>query len=219
MADISSLEVDLYGGKLKCKAAMNITSDNMPFKADASLQDVRIEKLKTDTKAKDKDISGAIAGNVSLTGYYAKPESITGGGSLSVKEGKLWELDLFKGLGSVIFTDDFANIVFNQGSCDFIVENKFIASENLLLVSNIANLKGPFKIGFDNSVEALFDVEVLDEMVPLTGTFRDVTTAIAGQAGKFGAIQVSGTLNDPKYKFKSPVIDLIKGITNTIFGR
>jgi hypothetical protein len=81
-------------------------------------------------------------------------------------------------------------------------------------------LFGPVKIGLaDNSIDATLEVNVIDEMVPLTGTFRDVTTAIVGQAGRFGVIRITGTMKEPKFKFKAAVADLIKGLTNTIFGK
>jgi hypothetical protein len=81
-------------------------------------------------------------------------------------------------------------------------------------------LLGPVKIGFiDESIDATLEVNVIDEMVPLTGTFKDVTTAIVGQAGKFGVIRITGTLKDPKFKFKTAVGEIIKSITNTIFGK
>jgi hypothetical protein len=74
---------------------------------------------------------------------------------------------------------------------------------------------------FDSSIDAQLNVEVLDENVPLTGTFKDITTAIVGKAGRFGVIKISGTLKEPKYKFKTAVAvtDIIKGLKDILLEK
>jgi hypothetical protein len=59
-------------------------------------------------------------------------------------------------------------------------------------------------------------VEVADENVPLKGNFKDVTTAIVGQAGRFGTIQISGTLKEPKYKFKPAVMKILDSLKDAL---
>nr|MBC8436277.1 hypothetical protein [Candidatus Omnitrophota bacterium] len=78
---------------------------------------------------------------------------------------------------------------------------------------------GSLKLGFDGSIDALLNVKILDEQVPLTGTFRDIATLIVGQGGRLGTIEVGGTLSKPEYKFKVSVVDIIKGIKETFFRR
>ena len=56
-------------------------------------------------------------------------------------------------------------------------------------------------------------------MVPLSGTLKDVTTAFMGQVGKFGVIKLSGTLQQPKYKFQPMVGNIVKGLTDIFFGK
>jgi len=55
--------------------------------------------------------------------------------------------------------------------------------------------------------------------VPLTGTFKDITTALLGRAEKFVGIRVTGKLNDAKYKFQPAVVDIIKGIADTFLKK
>ena len=85
-----------------------------------------------------------------------------------------------------------------------------------MLKSNMANLSGKVKIGFDSSLDASLNVDIIDELVPLTGTFKDVTTAVIGSSGKFATISITGTLKEPKYKFKPVVENIIKGLTDTL---
>jgi hypothetical protein len=191
----------------------------MPYWIEADIQGVKIEKLKLDTPVKDKDLAGTLQAHVKLNGFSNDISRLNGTGNILILDGKLWQLNLFQGLGSLLFAKDFANIVFNEGSCGFIVQDKYVFSDDLKLKSNITNLSGAVKIGFDSSIDASINVEVIDEMVPLSGTLKDITTAIIGQGGRFGVIKISGTLKQPKYKFKPAVSDIIKGLKNAIFGQ
>jgi hypothetical protein len=219
IGDISQMHLSLYDGMVDVSAKMNLTSPNLPYWISADVKGVKIEKLKLDTTAKEKDISGTITADVKVNGFSNDISKLSGTGRIFINEGKLWQLNLFKGLGSLLFAREFADIVFHQGSCTFFIQNKYIATDNLRLSSNITDLAGAVKIGFDKSIDASLNVEVLDEMVPLSGTFKDVTTAIIGKAGRFGVIKISGTLREPKYKFQPAIVDIITGIKDIILGK
>jgi len=38
--------------------------------------------------------------------------------------GKLWQLDLFRGIGAILFKRDFNSVIFKEGSCAFVVKDK-----------------------------------------------------------------------------------------------
>ena len=137
----------------------------------------------------------------------------------SILQGNLWEFNLLQGLGKIMFTKDLGNIKFSECTSNLLIKDKSVYTDNLKLKSNVCNFSGPLKIGFDGSLEGALDVEILSEMVPLSGTFKDITTAIAGGAGTFGLIKLSGTLKEPKYIFKPAVNNIIKGIADVIFGK
>lgn len=218
IADISLMRLSLYDGTADVAAKMNLSSQNIPYWVTLDMRDVRLEKLKMDTQAKQKDIAGILSSQVKINGFSNDLSRLSGTGKIFISEGKLWQLNLFKGLGSLIFAKDFANIVFSEGSCDILIKERFISSDNIILKSNIADMGGSARIGFDSSLDASLNVKILDEMAPLSGSFKDLTTAIMGQAGRFGMIKISGTLKEPKYKFKPAVVDIIKGLKNIILG-
>ncbi|MDP2940996.1 MAG: DUF3971 domain-containing protein, partial [Candidatus Omnitrophota bacterium] len=217
MAEIPSLRMSLYDGIVSAAAKMNLNSGNLPYWLQLDMQGVKIEKLKMDTAAKNKDISGLISGQAKLNGFSDDFSKLSGAGRILVSHGRLWELNLFQGLGAFLFASDYASIVFEEASCVFNVADKAISTDNLRMQSNITELNGPVKIGFDGSVDASLDVVILTESIPLKGTFKDVTTAIIGGAGRFGIIKISGTLKEPKFKFKPAVADIIKSIKNIFF--
>ncbi len=216
IVDIPFLNFSFYSGTVNLSGRSNIKAENLPFWLNLSMKEVNIQELKADTPVKDKDIAGIVNGSTKLNGFLNDLSKIYGFGDLSITKGKLWELNIFKGLGKLLFSSDFANIVFHEGSCNFSVENKYIWTNDLMLKSNIAYLSGKVRIGFDNSVDAALNIDIIDEFVPLTGTAKDITTAIIGQSGKFATINITGTLSEPKYKFKPIVENIFKGIADTL---
>ena len=216
--DISLSPLPFYDGSFEATARMNLGSVNLPYWVGVNVAGVNIARLKQDTPARDSDISGILKGWFKINGSSNDLDKLTGAGEAMVSEGKLWELNLFKGLGELLFAKDFARVLFSEGYCGFSIQDRFIASDNLRLKSNLANLEGYFKIGFDGSLDGSLNVQVLEEGAPETGTMKDVATAIIGQAGRFGVIKVSGTLKEPKYKFKAAVNDIIKSLKNAILG-
>lgn len=220
IVNIPLYKMSLYDGIMQGGASINLSSENLPFWLSVSLQGIKIEKLKDDTPIKDKkDLAGVINGDIRLSGLANDKSKLSGAGKIMITEGRLWELNLFKGLGQILFAKDFAHIVFSEASCNFIVQDQSIASDNLKMTSLLAEVTGSAKVGFDSSINALLDVHVNDEYVPLTGTFKDVTTAIMGRAGRFGVIEIEGTLKEPKYKFKTDVGGIIGVLKDTILGR
>jgi hypothetical protein len=218
IAEISPMFISLYSGTIDTTAKLNLNSANLPYWVSLKVQGVDLEQLKMDTAFKNKTLGGTLQLESKLSGFSNDLSKLSGAGKVSITDGKLWELNLFQGLGKVLFARDFANIIFSEGACNFSVENKMISTDNLRLKSNMANLAGPVRIGFDGSLAATLDVEVLSDLVPLSGTLKDITTAIVGEAGSFGVIRLSGTLKEPKYKFQPAVTNLIKGLKNILMG-
>lgn len=217
--DIPFIRLSLYGGVLNAAFKSNLQSKNCPYWFNIVIQGVDINELKLDTPAKDKDVAGIIHGEFKASGFLGDIYNSEGAGTVSITKGKLWELDLFKGLGKLMFTQDFTNIVFYEGSCAFIMRDKYISTENLEMKSNMVNLSGPVKIGLDASINAVLNVDMVSELAPLTGTFKDVTKSILGQTNQFAVIKLSGTLKDPKYKFEAQVGNIIKGLTDIFFKK
>ncbi|MCM8796627.1 MAG: DUF748 domain-containing protein [Candidatus Omnitrophica bacterium] len=217
-AAINSLHMNMYSGSVDTYVKINFNSKDYPYLANIAVSGLKIEELKQDTPAKNKDISGIITLGARLSGFLSDISRTNGGGKIMIKDGRIWNIDLFKGLGSIIFTQDFANIVFSEGACTFTIAERHLFTEDLLLKSNITDLSGSLNIGFDGSLSGSLDVQIIDEMVPITGTFRDLTTAIVGRSGRFGTIKISGTLKEPKYKFQTAVMDILKSIKKTLFG-
>ncbi len=210
------LHMALYGGSFDASAKINLLSKELPYWAEINIQGLKLEELKLDTPMKDKELSGTLRAQAKINGFSDDLARLSGAGTFFIDQGNLWQINLFQGLGSILFTTDFTEILFHEGACDFIVKDKYFYTDNLKLRGSLADLKGVMEIGFDGSIDASLDVQVSDQ-APLTGTFRDVTTAIIGQARRFGEIKITGTLKEPQYDFEASVVDIIRGVKDTFF--
>ncbi|MBM3249424.1 MAG: hypothetical protein FJZ09_01065 [Candidatus Omnitrophica bacterium] len=217
LLEVPFLSFNFYDGKVQAQGKLGLGAEPS-FSLSADISGVRIEKLKNDTPIRDKDIAGLVNASFNAAGDARDFGASSGSGRVTITEGRLWQLNLFKGLGSFLFAKDFASIVFNEGFSDFIVADRSISTENLTLKSNICELTGPVRLGFDGAIDAVLDVHILDEMVPLTGTFKDIATAIVGKADKFAEIRISGTLKEPKYKFRTAVGNIIRSLKDVLLG-
>jgi hypothetical protein len=214
--DVQAMRLSLYDGIMEATANINLTAKDFPYLFNAYIEGVKIEKLKLDTPAKDKDIAGTLHVQTKLNGSLSDISQVSGEGKILITEGKLWQLNLLQGLGQLLFTPDFINIVFDKGYCDFIIKDKFILTDNLSLLSNLANLTGYAKIGFDSSLDASISIQMSNEILPKAAGMKDITSAILGQVGRVAVVKISGTLKQPKYKIQPAVMDVIKGLKDLL---
>ncbi len=220
IARVTNCNMAFYDGVIAASAALNLNAEQPVYHVDLSASGVRLEKLKMDTNSKTKEIAGIFSGQLKLNGRGNDLAQAEGSGSITIEQGKLGGLNLLKGLGSLLLSKDLGNIEFTGASCDFSIKDKFISSDDFKLTSSIVNLSGPLKIGLDHSLSGALDVEVLSEKIPMDGTFKDVATAIIGQGGgKFGLIKLGGTLEEPKYGFKTDVSNIIQGLANVFLKK
>ncbi|MCX5666434.1 MAG: DUF748 domain-containing protein [Candidatus Omnitrophica bacterium] len=200
---VKSMSSSFYGGTMWASGKIDWFSKDLPYSLTFNTKDVKLENLKKDTGFKDKDVTGDIKIYANITGLINDSSKLAGIGKISIVKGKLWQLDLFKGLGTLIFTSDFSDIIFTEGSCDFKIENKSFVTNDFSLKSNLLNLYGSAKIGFDRSINASLTSELTEEsMCP--GARKNIAAAI----GKSTFIDISGALSGPKYKVRLNVADL-----------
>jgi hypothetical protein len=217
LIDVPAAHFGLYNGNAELTLKANLNAAALPFRLNCDAQGIQFERLKLDTPMMDKDIAGIIALEAKINGFLQDFSKLSGVGQLSIREGRFWQLDLFKGLGVLLFSENFTNIVFSEGSCSFIIQDQSVFSDDIKLKSSLVDLGGKARIGFNGALDASLNVQV-SNLVPLTGTFKDITTAIIGQAERFGVIQIEGTLKQPKYKYKASVPDIIKSFKDAIFN-
>lgn len=209
---IKSLSSLFYGGSLFATGKIDWSAKALPYSLSMDVKDVKLEKLKDDTGFRDKDVSGSIKALANLTGTLKDVTRLSGTGRISIANGRLWQLNLFKGVGSIIFTSDFSDIVFTEGSCDVKVSNKGYVINNFTLKSDLLNLYGSGTIGFDDSIDAKLRPEVIESVMG-SGAQEAIAKAVSGNT----VIKITGTIAKPDVKTQANFADVVGGIADAIF--
>ncbi len=206
IGDIRRLHSFLYGGTIDAVGRIDLASEGLPYWFDTSIQGVRIEKLKQDTIFRDNDIAGAIEAKTKINGLFNDPSKLEGSGKIVISDGKLWQLNLFKGLGVLLFTSDFNEVIFSDGSCNFVIGDRAIFTDDLKLKSRLLELYGSVKIDFQKAIRALLKAEFTEESLK-SGVAKNIATV-----EKYSVIEIGGTLKEPKYKIKPDIGGIMEEI-------
>jgi len=211
--DILFMKSFFYGGSTAATGRIDWAAPDSPYRFDVEIDGIRVERFKADTSFKDKDIAGSVKLRAKLKGFLADAGRLSGEGKISVTDGKLWQLNLFQGLGVLLFTSDFNNIIFKEGRCDFTIADKAIYTDELTLKSELLDLYGPVRIGFDNSVSATLKAEFPEDVFE-----SNARTNIKAAIGKFTYIEVAGTLKEPKYRIRPDVQSMAESFAERLAG-
>lgn len=213
IGDIKRFHSFLYGGTVTASGRVDLASKGLPYTISADIAGVKIENLKTATAFKDKDVSGTLRCKAHMEGLFEDPSSTVGSGMIAINNGKLWELNLFKGLGKILFSSDFENVIFSDGGCSFSVKDKAIYTDDLELRSDLLYIYGSVKVSFDKYIDASLKSEFTDSALR-SGSVSDAAASI----GQYSYITIKGSLKEPKYAVRPDVPSIAQGIAEHIFN-
>ena len=214
ISNIQHIYSSLYGGSFEGNGLVDLASKDTSYQINGDVKAVRIEELKKDTVFKDKDISGIIQTHFGIKGFANDLSRFSAWGKFSISKGKLWQLDLFRGIGTLFFRRDFNSVLFEEGSCDFFIKDKNFFINNLIMKSSLINLYGTLKITFDKMVTASLKAEFTDEGVDAASGNN-----IAGAIERYSVIDVKGTLDKPEYKLRPDLSNVAGDIADTFFSQ
>ncbi len=217
--NISPLTASGYSGLISINFSSDLTPDVPAYFLKLNGSGIDLAKLKSDMGIKDKELTGILDLNADLSGNFKGPESLKGNGMFSIKDGRLWQFNLFKGLGELIFIPDFEKIVFKEAFGDFSVADKSVSTENLKLTSNQLSMDCKGKLGFDGTLNFTIYTKANKNLIRDSADLRKFTAAVLGELGSAMTINVSGTIQKPKYKIVPVVVDLLKNITDFFLGK
>jgi hypothetical protein len=207
--DIVKMRASMYGGTLDGSGRIDLVSKDGAYQMKIEIKDLNIKKIRLDTAFKDYDISGFIYSRFGLKGYSSDPSKFTAWGKISILNGKLWQLNLFRGIGTLVFRRDFSSVILKEGDCDFSVKDRVISMNDINLRSDLLNISGIARIGFDNSITALLKTEFTDEGVDASN--------LAGAIERYSIVEVSGTLKEPQIKIRPDLSNVMGDIAEGLF--
>ncbi len=216
---ISEMAAASYSGAVNIGFVSNLQPEPPTYALKFSLLGVDLGQLKSDTGLKDKDISGILNIEANLVGNFKEGASLKGSGNLVIENGKLWKINLLKGLGELFLISDYEKIVFKEARAGFNIENKGISTEDLQLISDQLKLDCQGSLGFDGSLNFIAYAQVNKELIRESSDLRKFTAAILGELGNAVSIKIGGTIQKPKYHLVPIPLDLIKRVKDFFLGK
>ncbi|TRZ47770.1 DUF748 domain-containing protein [bacterium] len=208
-----------YSGIINLALSASLKGDNPGYILKFSANGIDLSKLKSDIGLKDKDIAGIIYIDANLNGEFKNLDTLKGLGFISVKDGKLWQINLFKGLGELFLLPEYRGIVFTKANGEFEVENRLISTDDLKLESPELILDWSGNMGFDGALDFTVYTNANKNVIKDSPDLRKFLAAIVGELSGAIAVKVSGTIKEPKFGFLPMPLDLLKNIKNFILGK
>ncbi len=204
------LQAFIYDGVLKLTSTTDLRSEGMPFRLTAQLENTDLRKVIEDSKFRKQDISGNFSSYLTLRGFLSDIKKMEGHGQIRIRDGRLWELDLFKGLGKLLLIPEYHDIVFTAASTDFTVGHERILTDNLEIISQPVTLKGKGSIDFAGNINFDIGSEFNTRTIEESDSIKKTMTAILTQTNDYLTIKISGTLKEPKYAVTTTPVNVIE---------
>lgn len=206
----------LYDGKFSLTSLLNLKQDDIPFKMSARLKDTNLEKLKKDSRFKERDITGFLSLALNLSGPIKKISAIHGDGTLVIRDGHLWEFNLLKGIWGILLIPELEDIVFTAISTKFTIENKRATTDDLLLKSRPVDILGEGWIDLDRNIAFSVTPELKKSTLIDSESVKKAPTAILAQIAGSTSIRISGTLSNPKFEKVIHPLKILKKTTGAV---
>jgi hypothetical protein len=149
-----------YGGTAGASVFMDLTRPEPVFNAKVFANQIQLAGVARDLELKDPQFSGTTIFDLDLRGIVTRPESWTGAGTIDVRQGHLWQTDLFKKMGELPFVkvSGLDLVTFTALNGAFRVGDRRVWTENLQLFSETVVLAFSGSVGFDQTLDLGMDI-------------------------------------------------------------
>ncbi len=218
---IPYLRSTVYGGTLTADATLDLSRKEVPFDSRISLTQLKINELARDLDLKPKDLAGVANLRLSLGGVLNRPETFTGNGALDIREGRLWQTDLFKQMGQLPFVkvEGLDVVVFHDLAATFTIHDQKLWTRDLSVFSETVDLSLDGSIGFDQTLDMSMGIRFSNDIIRGAYETGGLVPLVVTEAEDFiSQYKITGTLKQPKYeKMGLPVGRVIGKKISNIF--
>ncbi|MFA6378665.1 MAG: hypothetical protein WCX16_02655, partial [Candidatus Omnitrophota bacterium] len=206
-----------YDGTIFLQGSSDLSIAEMPYKIAVDIKNIDLKRLKEDTPLKAKDLSGLLSASYMGTGPLSNLNFSQGQGLVSVKDGKLWQFDIFKGLAQLLFVPENQNITLDRAEGNFSVVSEKVLIKDALIKGNQVELTCNGAVGFRGDLDIDIVSKFAEGVIRSSDSFQKTVAAFLSQAEDFLTVKVTGTIKEPKYKIISKPLNVIEKTKNLIF--
>ncbi|UCD15823.1 MAG: hypothetical protein JSV34_01885 [Candidatus Omnitrophota bacterium] len=212
---ISPLIANIASGQIELRTKLDSLNDNAVFNAAAA--GIELAELKDYFNLKTKTLEGKLSLELYLKKKgLSKWGNLDGEGKVSVREGNLWQLNLLKGLGEILYIPDFETITFDKGHSDLEFAGENIMFKNLELNSTQLNLIGEGTLSLKGDIEFKLLPQLSPILISDSEKLQELINQFLGKSGL--GVEIKGTLKDPEYEVTPIFISPLEGIKSIFEG-
>lgn len=209
-----------------CAGEALFSLDAKSYQVHLELAKIPLKDLIQQFKPEWKTSQGVLSGLLNAEGVSGDLGTLKGEGWVEIKEGDLFQLPLLKGLTpvlrpivSTLYPELDERIVFQEATAHFRVGQNLITTENLILKGDRATLYGQGSIGLNQVVDFRLGLRFTDPLILDRSTkLSHLKNILIDEIGMLsGEVRVSGTLQEPKYRYAPLPLNRLKGIFQNIF--
>ena len=190
---INNLEADIYGGKLRGRAAFAMTN-SVAYTIEFSTERCDVHKLLTATRRGGSTTSGQLTGRAVFRGQGDDLETLSGRGDLEITDGVLWETPLF-GVFSHILNEigpGLGTTKLTSAKATFTIDDNAVSTDDLMMSAGAFTITSRGKVTFDGKLDFRVKGQLLKDLPGvnfITWFLKNVFE-----------YKVGGTLSNPTYR-------------------
>lgn len=163
------------------------------FAIAASLHDADIGRLTAEATGMPQRYRGRLVGALELRGSRAGTHSLTGRGSVRLRDADIYELPVVVALLKILRVKAPDRNAFGTSLVDFRIEGPRAYLDNIELAGDAISLVGAGEVDFDGQLQLTFRSIMGDSQTHLPGMKR----LLGGASGQFMLVHVDGTITEP----------------------
>ena len=190
--EFPKISADAFQGHLEASARFDYGAPGSPFEAQLDAHDLKLEDTMRYEGMPNTDYTGDVTLSVKASGQSDQlPGTLTGGGDLSVANGRFVIVQLFdktlKKKGEHKQTD--------RAEVTFELHGDRVHLSKILILGNLVGIKGDGDLYYDGRLNAVVSAGTVERIAAELGPIGQFFGSLAGSVVKY---QVTGTVHDTK---------------------
>lgn len=151
--ELPKISAHAGGGEITGNFAMQPESEDSPFTAKVSFKDVQADQIVTDAGGPKEMVQGKLEGEFEGIGKAADPNTLTGSGEISLRNGQVRQYSLLVALGQLLQIEELTQLQLEQAQAKYHVTPGLVTVDQLVLKSPNIRLSATGTITFNGKLK------------------------------------------------------------------
>jgi len=208
----------LYEGNIEATGLIDLLKQHHPFAVRINATDVNLAHASKDLPFVEQTYAGTLDATCVLNGSGSTLDALKGQCALLIRDGNLWEFNPLQGLGEFLFIPRYSGIVFKEANGNFVIIDRKIITEDLVMKSNALALSGEGSLDFDGNLDFRIVPRALASISSELGKIEGYVGGIFSEIGGIAVVELTGTVKKPKFNKRIIAGEFLKRLKGLIFG-